>query len=1113
MSISFRSRVPRSLSLGIAVTLAMSSLVGLASSASAATPAAVLTFEAAGLGTPVGTDFGGVVSTVVNNAPAGGPAGSLQAARVDKGPASQTWGGTTFLDAAAGNTLVDPGHPTVTMDVYSPRAGAQVLLKVENIANAAIAVEQRRTTVLGWQKITWDFSTVINPANSYERASIFFDFNVVPVALETFYFDNVSINATPRLVSAEAGDTSGYALVDFGGVVSSVVAAGVPAGGSANSTNAIKVEKPTSAQFWAGTTVLNLNGVGNLLSAGNTNVTVNVYSPVAGAIVKLKIEDSNAPGNFAEVNATTVVGWQRMAFEFGNPANIVAGVFNPANRNDVASLFFDFGVGQGGAPLASTEVFYFDDLGFSGGNTAELARPTLTSFEPGDSSGYSLGGASDFGGNASSVSLAPPVFGSMGSTAAGQVIKTAGAQTWAGTTFLDAVTRPISLASTGNLTVTMNVYSPVAGAVVRLKLEDGNDATRTLEANAGSATVVGWQRMTFDLSVPAPATPAFNPAWEYNRASIFFNFGVSPVAQEIYYFDDVAFNGAVTAVLDGPSATPWEISIPATATWGVDRTTAKVYQQVSPGGYVRLTATAPQIVSGPGIRPWIKVSGGTVVAKSDSVGSASTGYAGNTLLLYSTEFIRDAYVDIAAATAGTVTVTTGYASESSGIVSFTTQQTFTIELVTVLPNMVYDHSVVSALTAVKIAGGNNPITSGTTIYAEAKLTGTLAPSVGASFTVRQWANTAETLPTSTGGSKAVTVSVAGAGILWDGDATHGMFGTLSWPAGTFPSAGQTIYILNDGRAAVSTVTISVNGKVVDTRQVVFQGAIASATVSVKHPKPAALDPAKAANAADSAVEGYLASADGINNPGWGIWSAQNTQNDHLATIAAVDANGKPNLAEPITCTVSDALVADWGCWTYVDAGVRYVGSHFSKAGPVTFTFKDSSGNTLTTAEFNAVVPAIATLTVATEKATYAPGEKVTLVFTAKDAAGNPVPAGKYQVIGSWTTSSEISGSLPTAVSIGDGIGVVQFYAPLVTGPVTLEVTLNSFAVLSTSLKASTISAGFKVQGDTKAATEIANLQSLVTSLQASIASITKSLVAQIKLLGTRLNKLLAALNG
>lgn len=1110
MKLTSKLLTSRATSAIASFAIAMSALVGLAGPAAAATPATVLDFEAA---VTAGVDFGAVVSSVVAT-PIGGPAGSLKVAQVDKSAVSQTWGGTTILDMVAPDTLVDAAHPIVTMDVYSPRAGVPVLLKVENIASVgAVAVQQLRTTTLGWQKMTWDFSTILNPAVAYDRASIFFDFNIVPAALETFYFDNVSFNAVPRLVTAELGDTSGYALVDFGGVTSSVAAAGIPAGGSANSSKAIKVDKPTGAQFWAGTTVLNLGGTGNLLSAGNTRSTVNVYSPVAGAVVKMKIEDSNNAANLAEVNQTTVVGWQRLNFDFGNPANVVAGVFNPANRNDVVSLFFDFGAGVGGAPIAANETFYFDDLGFGGASTADLTTPTLVSFEPGDTSGYAVGGATDFGGNVSSVSGAAPLYGSLGSTSAAQVIKTAGAQVWAGTTFLDAVTRPLALGSTGNLTVTMNVYSPVAGAVVRLKLEDGNDGTHSVETNATAVTVVGWQRMTFDLSVPAPATAAYNPLWDYNRASIFFNFGVSPVAQETYFFDDVAFNGAVTPVLDGPSTMPWEINVPATAVWGSDHSTASVYQQVSPGGYVRLKAIAHEAVTGVGIRPWVKVSGGTIQGKADAAGNASNALSGGALLLYANDLIRDATIDIAAGTAGTVTVTAGYVTEANGQFTFTTQQTFTINLVAVLPNMVYDHSVIGDLASVNLGVGNNPITSGTTIYAEAKLTGVpLTPSVGAKFNVRQWANAGATLPTATAGTKPVTITVDGAGILWDGNPASPKVIYLTWAAGTFPQAGQDVYILNDGRAGVSTVTVTVNGKVVDTRQVVFQGALASATVTVKVPKPAALDPTKAPNAADSSVEGYLASGDGINNPGWGIWSAQNTQNDHLATISALDANGKPNLAEPITCTASDATIADWGCWTYVDAGVRYVGSHFSKAGTVTFTFKDSSGNTLTTADFTSVVPAIATLTAAAEKAVYAPGEKVTVVFTAKDANGNAIPAGKYQVIGNWVSSADITVALPTAVSFGDGTGVVQFYAPLSTGPVSMEVTLNSFAVLATGLKASTIPVTFKVQGDTKAAADIAKIQEALASVKASVEAITKTLVVQIRLLGVRLSKLVAALN-
>ena len=97
----------------------------------------------------------------------------------------------------------------------------------------------------------------------------------------------------------------------------------------------------------------------------------------------------------------------------------------------------------------------------------------------------------------------------------------------------------------------MNVYAPVAAKQVLLKLEDADDVTHTVEAYATSTTVVGWQTMTFNLAAPRSGTAAFNEAFTFNKASIFVDFVTAGSfgTGDIYYFDDVAFNGATTPAL------------------------------------------------------------------------------------------------------------------------------------------------------------------------------------------------------------------------------------------------------------------------------------------------------------------------------------------------------------------------------------------------------------------------------------------------------------------------------------------------------------------------------------------------------------------------------------
>jgi len=178
---------------------------------------------------------------------------------------------------------------------------------------------------------------------------------------------------------------------------------------------------------------------------------------------------------------------------------------------------------------------------------------------------WTLGGTADFGGNASSLVAIQPLGGIQANAA--QVDKTAGAQTWAGTTFLTLVNQ--EFCTTLKPIITANVYSPVAGATVRLKLEqDGNPA---LNIEMDASTVMGWQTLNFDCllssgAATTPPTAAYVEGTVYNKASILFNFGVSPAATETWYFDQVTYDPIAAVTYVPPVAAADPMTIPAAPT-------------------------------------------------------------------------------------------------------------------------------------------------------------------------------------------------------------------------------------------------------------------------------------------------------------------------------------------------------------------------------------------------------------------------------------------------------------------------------------------------------------------------------------------------------------------
>jgi len=176
----------------------------------------------------------------------------------------------------------------------------------------------------------------------------------------------------------------------------------------------------------------------------------------------------------------------------------------------------------------------------------------------------------DFGGTASTLPAAGAPAGGP-STPLVQIVKTGGAQFWAGTTlsvgYLDSIgTIPFSSLHTK---LTAVVYSPVAGASFKLKVEDANDGGHAVETDAIATT--GWQTLTFDMATQSAGTPALNPAFTYNKLSLFPNFGNVPGADQVYYVGPIRFLGTsmpsapplVSPIVTAPTTLPAAPSLPA----------------------------------------------------------------------------------------------------------------------------------------------------------------------------------------------------------------------------------------------------------------------------------------------------------------------------------------------------------------------------------------------------------------------------------------------------------------------------------------------------------------------------------------------------------------------
>ena len=150
----------------------------------------------------------------------------------------------------------------------------------------------------------------------------------------------------------------------------------------------------------------------------------------------------------------------------------------------------------------------------------------------------------DFGGAAYSIVADP----TDASNKVMKVVKTAGAEVWAGTTMSTSLglAKAIPLKA-GATTMQARVYSPAAGITVKLKVEDHTNGNIAVETDAVTTVANAWEVLEFNFANQSAGTPAVNFANTYDKASIFFDFGVNG-SGKVFYCDDVKMKPAAVVL-------------------------------------------------------------------------------------------------------------------------------------------------------------------------------------------------------------------------------------------------------------------------------------------------------------------------------------------------------------------------------------------------------------------------------------------------------------------------------------------------------------------------------------------------------------------------------------
>ncbi|MDB5205175.1 MAG: hypothetical protein JWR72_250 [Flavisolibacter sp.] len=465
------------------------------------------------------SNFGGGNVTVVNNPQSNGINTSTRVGRMVKS-ADQVYGGSLIT---LGSPIDFSANKVFRMKVFSPRVGAKVLLKVENLTNGAVSFEKEVSTTVAntWEDLAFDYSA-INTSNAYHKVVLIFDNGTMGdgSANFTFLFDDIRLtNVLPSalLTLPVTFDNPNviYGTTDFGGNVT------VDATDPLSATNKVKkTTKPNGAQTWAGTTLGQL-ATALPFSATATQMSVRVYSPAAGLPVLLKVEDKANNARSVETIAMTTVAnaWETLVFNFANNS---AGTqaLNLSFTYNVVNIFFDFNTAGNG------KVFYWDDVTFVAPAPATLSLP-LT-FESATLN-YTF---TNFDGGVTTVIANPQSGGINTSTKVARMVKNAG-QTWGGS--LIALDNPINFST--QKTFKMKVFSPRVGAKVLLKVENLTNSTISFEKEVTTTVANGWEELTFDYS----AIPVAN---SYQKIVLIFDNGTmgNGSANFTFLFDDITLN-------------------------------------------------------------------------------------------------------------------------------------------------------------------------------------------------------------------------------------------------------------------------------------------------------------------------------------------------------------------------------------------------------------------------------------------------------------------------------------------------------------------------------------------------------------------------------------------
>jgi hypothetical protein len=238
----------------------------------------------------------------------------------------------------------------------------------------------------------------------------------------------------------------------------------------------------------------------------------------------------------------------------------------------------------------------------------------------------------------------------------------------------------------------------------------------------------------------------------------------------------------------------------------------------------------------------------------------------------------------------------------------------------------------------------------------------------------------------TANTKAITITTTLGSVGTTDTAPVGSYLALaSSTAGS--TQNQLLYLFSDGRSGKAVVTIAVNGVTAATYNVTFFSTTIASMTLIPY------KPVIAFGSDGGQVGGNATAVDDTND-----YNKSSVQ----FILVLKDANGNEIMSSSpgVTVTSSNLTVATTGlastAWWLAYGGYLVSATAVATSGTTTITVKDTATGLISATGIVTVASKqIASLVLATDASDYAPGDKVTVTLTAKDASGNPIADGVY----------------------------------------------------------------------------------------------------------------------